>query len=310
MPLTLTWLYACTALYWTLVQSAGCMYMYIAYGMQTIATYTVFVRIQGTWLYACRLLPSVQYLWVYACTCHLYSTAVVLMYRKRSSEETDAGTSSTSEDFDKPPQKKQLCQFVWSYICMSDKRHGKTLCPCTFKNYLEHWQSGLGTRLVVQSLLQAATTDELSLIFQQQLHHQQTTLAICFVFGSVPLSLSVSGLLAKAYIAMTNGSPWVVPSFKSISPSLTMKSLIGTWYVFLSMVELIAGQLTLILWRAACLLTALKAFDASTRRIASVSSCFMHIQHKFACIAEAQGNLYVIADHLQHYLGNNSSWYF
>ena len=29
------------------------------------------------------------------------------MYRKRSSEETDAGTSSTSEDFDKPPWKKR-----------------------------------------------------------------------------------------------------------------------------------------------------------------------------------------------------------
>ena len=29
-----------------------------------------------------------------------------LLYRKRSSEETDAGTSSTSEDFDKPPWKK------------------------------------------------------------------------------------------------------------------------------------------------------------------------------------------------------------
>ena len=74
----LTWLYVCTALYWTLVQSADCMYM------------------------ACRLLPRVPYLWgfkapdcmhadccqvyrVYACTltvdyCHLYSTAVVLIF--------------------------------------------------------------------------------------------------------------------------------------------------------------------------------------------------------------------------------------
>ena len=65
---------------------------------------TVFMRFQVTWLYACTL--TVDY-------CHLYSTAVVfnnilVMYRKRSSKETDAGTSSTSEDFDKPPWKYLL----------------------------------------------------------------------------------------------------------------------------------------------------------------------------------------------------------
>ena len=44
------------------------------------------------------------------------------MYRKRSSEETDAGTSSTSEDFDKPPRKSEDCQLVlWKsgYLTMT-----------------------------------------------------------------------------------------------------------------------------------------------------------------------------------------------
>ena len=36
------------------------------------------------------------------------SINILVMYRKRSSEETDTGTSSISEDFDKPPQKKRL----------------------------------------------------------------------------------------------------------------------------------------------------------------------------------------------------------
>ena len=47
----------------------------------------------------CRLLPFVQY-----CS----SINILVTYRKRSSEETDAGTctSSTSEDFDKPPWEK------------------------------------------------------------------------------------------------------------------------------------------------------------------------------------------------------------
>ena len=46
----------------------------------------------------CRLLPFVQY-----CS----SINILVMYRKRSSEETDAGTSSTNEDFDKLPRQKR-----------------------------------------------------------------------------------------------------------------------------------------------------------------------------------------------------------
>ena len=77
--------------------------------------------------------------------------------------------------------------------------------------------------------------------------------------------------MAEAYIAIANGSPWVVPSLESISPSPTIKSLIGAWYVLLSMVD-IAGHMTWMLWRAACLFMALKTFEASTSRIASVWS--------------------------------------
>ena len=48
----------------------------------------------------CRLLPFVQY-----CS----SINILVIYRKRrSSEEIDADTSSTSEDFDKPPRKMRL----------------------------------------------------------------------------------------------------------------------------------------------------------------------------------------------------------
>ena len=55
-------------------------------------------------------------------TVHLYSTAVVLIFYwcKGNSEETDAGTSSISEDFDKPPQKKRLSvSLIIYYGCQS-----------------------------------------------------------------------------------------------------------------------------------------------------------------------------------------------
>ena len=97
--------------------------------------------------------------------------------------------------------------------------------------------------------------------------------------------------MASAYIAIANGSPCVVPSLELISPSPTMKSLIGTRYVLLRMVD-IAGHVNWMLWRAACLLIELNAFDASTCRIASVSSnaniphvmrphILLHVQHMF-----------------------------
>ena len=62
----------------------------------------------------CRLSPFVQY-----CS----SINILVMYRKRSSEETDAGTSSTSEDFDKPPWKKQglSVSTVENHILDNDK---------------------------------------------------------------------------------------------------------------------------------------------------------------------------------------------
>ena len=106
-------------LHCTILDSSTVSSLYV-HGMQTIATCTVFVRFQGTWLYACRLLPSVQYLWgLIVCmhsNCRLLpfvqycsSINIFMMYRKRrSSEETDADTSSISEDFDKPPRKKWL----------------------------------------------------------------------------------------------------------------------------------------------------------------------------------------------------------
>ena len=69
--------------------------------------------------------------------------------------------------------------------------------------------------------------------------------------------------------------------------------------MLVSMVE-IAGHTTLILWRAVYLLTALKAFKASTSRIASVSSnvkislslhvlqphILLHVQHRFAGVQQ------------------------
>ena len=68
----------------------------------------------------------------------------------------------------------------------------------------------------------------------------------CLALGSASLSLSIRGRIARAYIAIANGSPvqgckvgvcppldpssgWVVPSVESISPSPVMKSLIGAW---------------------------------------------------------------------------------
>ena len=52
----------------------------------------------------CRLLPFVQY-----CS----SINILVMYRKRSSEETDAGTSTTSEDFDKAIKNNTILLKGW-----------------------------------------------------------------------------------------------------------------------------------------------------------------------------------------------------
>ena len=133
-------------LHCTILDSSTVSWLY-AYDMQTTATCTVLVRFQVTWLYLCKLLPRVQYLWgfkspdcMHADYCHVYSIYevsshlivcmhsncrllpfvqycssinILVMYRKRSSEETDDGTSSTSEDFDKPPWKKRGLSVLW-----------------------------------------------------------------------------------------------------------------------------------------------------------------------------------------------------
>ena len=105
------------------------------YGMQAIATYTncdvsrhLIACMQTTakctvYLWGlivcmhsnCRLLPFVQY-------CSSINI-ILVMYRKRSSEQTDADTSNTSEDFDKPPQKKRwsvslIIKFYCGYHCV------------------------------------------------------------------------------------------------------------------------------------------------------------------------------------------------
>lgn len=71
-----------------------------------------------------------------------------------------------------------------------------------------------------------------------------------------------------------------------------MKSLIGTWYVLLSMVD-IAGHINRMLRRAACLLIELNAFEASTSRIASNANISLiactAASHPASCPAHVKG---------------------
>ena len=77
------------------------------------------------------------------------------------------------------------------------------------------------------------------------------------------------GMVANPYIAMANGSPWVVPSCdKMTSPSI--KSSNGLRYELIKMVAM-EGHSRLMLWRATLWLRTLKAFAASTIRTASQS---------------------------------------
>ena len=102
----------------------------------------------------CTILDSSTVNFVQYCS----SINILVMYRKRSSEETDADTSSTSDDFDKPPRpgKKRLsvsliiycgCQSIFdmerhcvlalSKITWSTAYTCTCTCNCRWKYYLE-----------------------------------------------------------------------------------------------------------------------------------------------------------------------------
>ena len=85
-----------------------------------------------------------------------------------------------------------------------------------------------------------------------------------------PSSSLISGIVARAYMAMASGSPCVVPSCDRMVSPLTTRS-VGALYVLIRMVER-GGQILLMLWRATCLLRELKALLASTSSTASFSS--------------------------------------
>ena len=80
------------------------------------------------------------------------------------------------------------------------------------------------TQSRVQPSLQAATTGVV-LIASLPAAVASSANHTCLALGSASLSLSISGLTAKAYIAIANGSPWVVPSLESISPPTHNKKL-------------------------------------------------------------------------------------
>jgi len=71
--------------------------------------------------------------------------------------------------------------------------------------------------------------------------------------------------MAMACIAITRGSPWVVPSVDDISPLPTTIILTGALYVLMSTGDS-GGQRILTLCRAAFLFRELKALEASTNR--------------------------------------------
>ena len=95
----------------------------------------------------------------------------------------------------------------------------------------------------------------------------------CFTSGSFSRSFLISGVTARAYIAIARGSPWVVPSVDSISPPPITYSFTGARYVLLRTQAIGRHSLSrLYMYSAALRLMVLKAFVASTKRTASMSS--------------------------------------
>ncbi len=80
----------------------------------------------------------------------------------------------------------------------------------------------------------------------------------------------MSGIVAKAYIGIANGSPCVVPSWDRREDPSTKRS-VESLQVFMRVVA-IEGQNILMFWRATWRLRELKALLASTNRTASVLS--------------------------------------
>ena len=85
-----------------------------------------------------------------------------------------------------------------------------------------------------------------------------------------PSSFLIRGTVARLYIAIASGSPWVVSYWdNNVLPST--KSSAGSLYVLISAFAM-GGQILLKLGRASCLFRELNVFEASTSNIASVSS--------------------------------------
>ena len=79
----------------------------------------------------------------------------------------------------------------------------------------------------------------------------------CFTAGSFSRSFLISGVTARAYIAIARGSPWVVPSVDSISPLPITYSFTGARYVLLR-TQAIGGHSLSMLYSAALRLMVLK----------------------------------------------------
>ena len=93
----------------------------------------------------------------------------------------------------------------------------------------------------------------------------------CFTSGSFSQSFLISGVTARAYIAIARGFPWVVPSLDSISPPPITYNFTGAQFVLLR-TQAIGGHSLSMLYSAALRLMVLKSFVASTKRTASMSS--------------------------------------
>ena len=113
-------------LHCTILDSSTVSWLY-AYGMQTTAKciYEVSSHLIVCMYSNCRLLPFVH-----------YRSSILVMYRKRSSEQTDAATSSTSEDFDKPPQKYLLLCHCLIIYCGSPFLIWKDIVSLHFQKLL------------------------------------------------------------------------------------------------------------------------------------------------------------------------------
>ena len=72
----------------------------------------------------------------------------------------------------------------------------------------------------------------------------------CFTSGSSSLNLLISGIMARAYIALASASPCLIPYVDEISAPPLINNRIGLLYVLLSIVD-IHGHVTLMLWKAA-----------------------------------------------------------